>query len=291
MSHFEKSYSKASLVILALTFSGCSGGFTPSAAVDSTSSSGSSLASSTTGSLSGLINSSSIIAAIGSAFQIMNSLSSDFNLGTCSGSTGPSSQTMTANYPGSSFNVTSSTLLTYSAGNCDPLRSNQITLAPTVNVTDTTGDTVNVTSAATPNYLGVSVGGGAQVNYDVTGLTGSVNILGLNSVTTGSVATNISIYSTSPFAAALSLTAPYFSLTNDGAIVVDDNTDQMSLALAGSGLVWAGTCGCPVGGSLNGNVTGLVSGTVTVSFSATCGSISLTALGNTTTVSVPQCQL
>jgi hypothetical protein len=292
MSHFEKTYSKASLVILALTISGCSGGFSPSQFTGM--SSGSSLASNdsgSTGSLTGLINSSSIATAISTALQIANSLSQNFTLGACSGSTGPSSQTMTDSYPGTSVNVTASTLLTYSAGNCDPLSSNQITLAPTVNATSTDGDTFSMTSAPSANYLGTSVGGGVQVNYNISAMNGTASILGLHSVTTGSVPTDISISSTSPFGAGISFTAPYFSLTSEGGFEIDDNTDQISLNVAASGLAWSQTCGCPVAGSLSGTISGPLSGPVSITYGATCGSVTLSAYGISTTVSVPQCQL
>jgi hypothetical protein len=294
MNHFEKTYPKAALLILALTVSGCAGGFSPSGAV-SFSGGANSLASSGSGSsgggLAGLANSSAITTAISTALGVANSLASNATFGPCSGN-GPSSQTMTANYTGSAETVTTSTLLTYSGGSCSPLSSNQITIAPTVNAAMTDGDNFSLTSSPSTNYLGQSIGGGIQVNYNILGDSGSANVLGLHAVTTGSVATDISIHSSSAIDASLSLSAPYFSLTNAGGFVVDDNTDQLSLALAGNGLVWSSsTCGCPVGGSLNGTISGSQTGTVSVTFGSTCGSVSLNALGVSSTVTVAQCQL
>ena len=291
MSQFEKKYTSTSLVILALALSGCSGsGFTPAPGASVSSSSLSSGNGGGSGLLGGSVDWGAISSALAGALQLANSLASDFTLGSCS-SGNPSTQSMSVNATQSDFTVTSMIGLSYNTSGCNLLSATQLTLSPNVNVAMTNGDTYNVTANAENNYNGQSIGGGLQVNYNASSMSGSVNILGLNSVTTGSLATNISVSSTSPIAATLSLSAPYVSLSSDGAFQIDDNTDGLTLNMAASGLVWGSSCGCPVGGGLTGNISGALSAPVSISFGSTCGSVTLTAMGISTTTSVPQCVL
>jgi len=287
MNHFEKKYSHLSLVLIGFMVSGCSSSFSPSttgSGMQAAAGLGSGNAKTTA-----LPSAASISAAISAGLAVANSLQSNASFGPCTGS-GPSSQVLTDVVTNSSYSLSSQTTLTFSGASCNILNSDEITLSPQITVSDSNGDGVQVSSAMTNNYLGKPVGGGVVIDYSLSTPSASINVLGLHVVTTGSESADISVSSPTPITAALSLSSPNFSLTSSGSFEIDDNTDQLSLLLGSTGLVWNQSCGCPVGGTLTGMVSGSQTGSITVTYGSTCGAMTITANGSTSSTTVSQCQ-
>lgn len=73
-----------------------------------------------------------------------------------------------------------------------------------------------------------------------------------------------------------------------GSLVVTDNISQLTCTLSPQSIAWSANCSCPTSGSLTGSCTDSTDYAMT--FSSTCGSVSLTKGTVTSTITLDKCQ-
>ncbi len=204
----------------------------------------------------------------------------------CTGA-GPSSLTISQNCSSGGTSITGSTLVTFNGAQCNPLVSSQIVVAPQINLT-TPGQTIQISSTPTADYNGPIYGGGIEVGYSLLSLSGSVNNYGLHITGTGLVPIDVVTHTTSPLTASISPSTLSANITG-GTIVLSDKIGGYTATLTASGLTFNTTCACPVSGSFAGNLSGPISGSISLAFGPTCGSVTTTVNGASTTSTSPGC--
>lgn len=225
--------------------------------------------------------------------QILGSVSSVFNggacisIGPCSSST-PSAENVTVNCSSGGFTYAGTTPVTYNGPSCNLIESNEIGVMPSLNVTGS-NENLQLSSANANDYRGNSIGGGALAMYSLTSLTLTIPGVHFSGAAAGQ-RVDLAERTTTALSGSASFGASGLTATiGGGQIELIDNVAQSVATLSVNGLTFGTSCACPVAGSLTGSLSG--GGSVSITFSSTCGQVSLDAAGATATVQVHSCQL
>ena len=221
-----------------------------------------------------------------SNFPGLATLASCESVSACAGS-GPSSESITANCSPAGTSLTGQTTLTFNAAQCSEISSNQITISPNLHFTSSV-ESFAVSSAQSVDYLGNQSGGGIQAQYSISSATAQISDLGIHLTSTSSSPLDISTHSTAPANATVNILSLQMNV-NGGMYIFTDNLAQYSANMTFSNLTFGPGCACPVGGSLSGTLSGSLTGPVSMVFNSTCGSMTVTAKGTTSTSTVPGC--
>jgi hypothetical protein len=209
--------------------------------------------------------------------------SANFGSASCQSISSCSSGGQTVTY-NSCPGVSGQTSISYSDSSCSILQSNSIDLAPNLNF----GPYLSLASANATDFRGQTLGGGYLISYSLSNLTASFGEPGTHLVNTSSTPFDFYSRTVTPFNVSIN-TSDMSLLVNGGALELIDNTNQYVASLAANNLTFGVNCLCPVSGSLSGNLSGAISGSISITFNS-CGSLSITALGQTDNVAVSSCQ-
>jgi hypothetical protein len=154
------------------------------------------------------------------------------------------------------------------------------------------GSQVSVSSAAFPNYAGVSIGGGVTTTFGAA--TRLLTINGLHRVRTSATGREVfdhTVSTTSPIVVSGTRLGGN-RVISSGTVKVDHNLAKFSSTASMSGLSWNSSCCHPIAGKLTFALVGTDTSSIVIDYATgTCGVANITKNGDSLgTLDLPGCE-
>jgi hypothetical protein len=195
----------------------------------------------------------------------------------------------------SSAELSGSVTLTYSDdSNCDIAQSSENVerLVNDLTVDFSSGAQLVSTMASETNYEGASLGGATTLTTVTAGTGWTVNVSGHHfyfDLASGLRLFDTTVYTPTPVGITASLARGTREM-DGGEIQIFHNNAEFTTSLQPNSVTWGDTSCCfPTSGSMSISLSGSRSGTGTVTFGSSCGSISIEIDGETSSASLSNC--